>query len=148
MAIEGIKGAASNAAINASASMAKQNTTVTETKEVSVQNNSKQPDTVKVPTANKNGQQSSNSALDDSRKNEQDMQLNEKALKQRISEINSKLNNNTVAEFGYHDETNRVTIKIVDKDTKETIKEIPPEKTLDLIAKAWELAGILVDEKR
>ena len=34
------------------------------------------------------------------------------------------------------------------KDTKETIKEIPPEKTLDLIAKAWELAGILVDEKR
>ena len=151
MAIEGIKGAASSAAISASANMAKQNTTVTETKEVSVQNDNKQPDTVKVPTANKSSQQSkdnANTALDDSKKVEQDIQLNEKALKQRISEINSKLNNNTVAEFGYHDETNRVTIKIVDKDTKETIKEIPPEKTLDLIAKAWELAGILVDEKR
>ena len=52
------------------------------------------------------------------------------------------------AVFGFHDETNRVTIKIVDKDTKEVIKELPPEKTLDMIAKVWEMAGILVDEKR
>ena len=50
--------------------------------------------------------------------------------------------------FGIHEATNRVTIKIVDKDTKEVIKELPPEKTLDMIAKAWELAGLLVDEKR
>ena len=35
-----------------------------------------------------------------------------------------------------------------DKDTKEVIKEFPPEKTLDMIAKVWEVAGILVDEKR
>lgn len=52
------------------------------------------------------------------------------------------------AVFGFHDATNRVTIKIVDKDTKEVIKELPPEKTLDMIAKVWEMAGILVDEKR
>ena len=30
---------------------------------------------------------------------------------------------------------------------KETIKEFPPEKTLDMIAKCMELAGVLVDEK-
>jgi len=52
------------------------------------------------------------------------------------------------AVFGIHEQTNRVTIKIVDKETKEVIKELPPEKTLDMIAKAWELAGLLVDEKR
>jgi flagellar protein FlaG len=39
-------------------------------------------------------------------------------------------------------------IKIIDKDTKEVIKELPPEETLDMIAKVWELAGIFVDEKR
>jgi flagellar protein FlaG len=39
-------------------------------------------------------------------------------------------------------------IKIVDKETKEVIKELPPEKTLDMIAKIWEVAGLLVDEKR
>jgi flagellar protein FlaG len=38
-------------------------------------------------------------------------------------------------------------IKIVDKDTKEVLKEYPPEKTLDMIAKVWEVAGLLVDEK-
>ena len=31
---------------------------------------------------------------------------------------------------------------------QKTIKELPPEKTLDMIAKVWEMAGILVDEKR
>ena len=49
--------------------------------------------------------------------------------------------------FGIHEATNRVTIKIVDKDTKEVIKEVPPEETLDMIAKVWEIAGILVDKK-
>ena len=55
---------------------------------------------------------------------------------------------NTEAVFGFHDETNRVTIKIVDKKTKEVIKELPPEKTLDMIAKVWEMAGLFVNEKR
>ena len=64
-----------------------------------------------------------------------------------IEKINKKMTNSE-AIFGFHDKTNRVTIKIIDKETKEVIKELPPEKTLDLIAKAWELAGILVDEKR
>lgn len=54
---------------------------------------------------------------------------------------------NSEAVFGVHDSTNRVTIKIVDKQTKEVLKEYPPEKTLDMIAKVWELAGLLVDEK-
>lgn len=68
-------------------------------------------------------------------------------IKKSISEINSKLNKNTEAVFGIHDETNRVTIKIIDKDSKEILKEIPPEKTLEMIAKVWEAAGLLVDEK-
>ena len=48
------------------------------------------------------------------------------------------------------DEINKktITIKIVDKETKKVIREYPPEETLDMIAKVWEMAGILVDEKR
>ncbi|MCH5260103.1 MAG: flagellar protein FlaG [Lachnospiraceae bacterium] len=70
-------------------------------------------------------------------------------LKKMIEEMNKKINNsNEVAMFGIHEETNRVMIKIMDKDTKEVIKEFPPEKTLDMIAKLWEMAGILVDERR
>ncbi len=72
----------------------------------------------------------------------------ERTIKQAVSDLNRKINHNTVAEFGYHEPTNRVTIKIVDKDTKEVIKEVPPEKTLEMIAKVWEIAGILVDERK
>lgn len=68
-------------------------------------------------------------------------------LKKAIENINKNSANSDV-QYGFHDETNRVTIKIVDKETKKVIKELPPEKTLDMIAKAWELAGILIDEKR
>ncbi len=69
------------------------------------------------------------------------------ALKKAVEEINKNAKNSE-AQFSVHEETNRLMIKIVDKDTKEVIKEFPPEKTLDMIAKAWELAGIAVDEKR
>lgn len=73
-------------------------------------------------------------------------QPSEETVKQAISDINKRLNN-TECVFGVHEATNRVTIRIVDKDTKEVIKEVPPEKTLDMIAKVWELAGLLVDER-
>ena len=69
------------------------------------------------------------------------------AVKKAVDEMNKKMAN-SVAQFGIHEETNHITIKIVDKETKKVIKELPPEKTLDMIAKVWEMAGLLVDEKR
>ena len=71
---------------------------------------------------------------------------NEK-IKKYVEDLSKKMNNSEV-QFGIHEKTNRVTIKIVDKNTKDVIKELPPEKTLDMIAKVWEIAGIMVDEKR
>ncbi|NLL75893.1 MAG: flagellar protein FlaG [Clostridiales bacterium] len=71
---------------------------------------------------------------------------NEK-IKKTVEQLNKKMLHSE-AIFGIHDETNRVMIKIVDRDTKEVIREFPPEETLDMIAKVWELAGIMVDEKR
>lgn len=82
----------------------------------------------------------------DSGAKEQQQTPNEK-IKKAVEQLNKNLPHSE-AVFGIHDETNRVTIKIINKDTKEVIKEYPPEKTLDMIAKVWELAGILVDEKR
>lgn len=71
---------------------------------------------------------------------------NEK-IKKAVEDINKK-SSNSEAIFGIHDATNRVTIKIIDKTTRDVIKEFPPEKTLDMIAKVWEMAGLMVDEKR
>ena len=69
-------------------------------------------------------------------------------LKAAIAKFNKSLTTNTEAVFGIHEKTQRVMIKIIDKDSKKVIKELPPEKTLDMLAKMWEMAGILVDEKR
>lgn len=73
--------------------------------------------------------------------------LRGKQLDSAINELNMKMSNSE-AIFGIHEKTNRVMIKIVDKTTKEVLKEYPPEETLDMIAKVWEIAGIMVDEKR
>ena len=87
----------------------------------------------------------------DSEKNGSNANDNDKAKKQAesmadVKDIRKVLNNNTIAEFGYNEPTNRIKIK--DKDTDEVIKEIPSEKALEMLAKAWELAGIIVDERR
>ena len=36
----------------------------------------------------------------------------------------------------------------IGKESKKGIKEYPPEKTLDMIQKLWEMAGRMVDGKR
>lgn len=54
----------------------------------------------------------------------------------------------TQLSFKYHEDTNRISITVTDSDTDEVIREIPPEKTLNMLAKAWEMAGLLVDERR
>lgn len=91
---------------------------------------------------------SSQKANTDGSSNGADVSPKQQASIQKLKDIQKVINHNTVAEFGYNEPTNRITIKIKDKDTDEVIKEIPSEKALEMLAKAWELAGIMVDEKR
>lgn len=73
----------------------------------------------------------------------------------KISDVNSAVDkankvlfkNNTHLQFRIHEKTNEVMVKIVDDVSGEVLKEIPPEKMLDLVAKLWEIAGIIVDKK-
>ena len=72
-----------------------------------------------------------------------------KMLRTAVSQANSKLKlSKTKCEFSYHEGTKRVSIRVMDKETNEVIREIPPEETLEMVEKMWELAGILVDERR
>lgn len=90
-----------------------------------------------------------NSSVNVNTENEQaaNEKVSNEQLKRAVEQLNKKIGNSE-AVFGVHEDTHRVTIKIIDKDTKEVLKELPPEKTLDMIAKVWEMAGILIDEKR
>ncbi len=68
-----------------------------------------------------------------------------KAIEQAIKKVEGRTTN---LQFSVHEQTKRISVKVTDRTTGEVIREIPPEKTLDFVAKLWEMAGILVDEKR
>jgi flagellar protein FlaG len=50
-------------------------------------------------------------------------------------------------QFSRHEGTGKTMIKVVNKDTGDVIREIPPEKALDMAAKMDEMLGILFDQK-
>ncbi|ADL42235.1 flagellar protein FlaG protein [Caldicellulosiruptor obsidiansis OB47] len=86
-----------------------------------------------------------NSKFGEKNKNE----LDEDTLIKMINKANKAFEAKyTRLEFSIHKETHEIVVKVYDKETNELIREIPPEKILDIIAKLWELAGIFVDERR
>lgn len=50
-------------------------------------------------------------------------------------------------EISMHDKIKAVMVKVIDSKTNEVIREIPPEKMLDMVANMLEVAGIIVDKK-
>ncbi len=53
----------------------------------------------------------------------------------------------TTLDISIHEKTHQIMVKVLNKETGELIREVPNEKTLDLVAKMMELAGAIVDER-
>ena len=76
------------------------------------------------------------------------LNLQEKTILNAIEEINKKLQGmDRELERSIHEKTNQMIIKVIDVNTKEVLKEFPPEKIIDMIVAMCEQAGIFVDEK-
>jgi flagellar protein FlaG len=74
--------------------------------------------------------------------------FNREDLEKAVEETNKTIfKDEEKFEFQIHERTGRFMVKLVNTDTDEVIKEIPPEKILDLVASIWDLVGILVDER-
>jgi hypothetical protein len=144
MAIEAMKGAGMSYAGSSSASDVKAESQA----KVETASNAAASDDLMKKTIQIDTKETGKNGKDGNRDDSQAQQtISENSqIKKAVDEINKKAHNSE-AVFGIHDATNRVTIKIVDKDTKKVLKEYPPEKTLDMIAKVWEMAGLLVDKK-
>ncbi|MDF2907671.1 MAG: flagellar protein FlaG protein [Herbinix sp.] len=100
----------------------------------------------KITQANPSGTNSEDQSKENSQK---DKQASANMLKSAIDNANNKLKfKRTKCEFTLYEDINRVAIKVIDRDTNEVIREIPPEETLELVQKLWEFAGLIVDEKR
>ena len=144
MAIEAMKGAGMSYAGSSSASDVKAESQA----KVETESNAAASDDLMKKTIQIDTKETDKNGKDGNRDDSQAKQtISENSqIRKAVDEINKKAHNSE-AVFGIHEATNRVTIKIVDKDTKKVLKEYPPEKTLDMIAKVWEMAGLLVDQK-
>lgn len=100
------------------------------------------------------GVKKTNSENNNVQKNKKDENLNDRnASAKEIIDAIEKANKaiigaQTQLEFSIHEGTKEIMVKVINTDTKEVVREIPSKKILDMVAKMWELAGIMVDERR
>lgn len=74
--------------------------------------------------------------------------LSEEELQKVLERIQVRLKySNINAEYSVHERTKRIMVKLKDDISNEIIREIPPEKILDILAGLWEVAGLIIDEK-
>ena len=69
------------------------------------------------------------------------------SMEDAVSRANNALSK-THCEFSYNDAVNRVSITVIDDNTGDVVREIPPEESLKMLEKMWEITGLMVDEKR
>lgn len=94
---------------------------------------------VKIPNNTRSGEE--RKAYEEKRFSEEDViGIIEKANKDFIA-YDRKF------EFSIHEATKQIMVKVIDANTDEVIRELPPEKVLDMVAAIWEVAGIIVDRK-
>lgn len=71
------------------------------------------------------------------------------SMDKAVQEANVKLADYSKSlKYSVHDATNTVMVKMVDSETDEVIREYPSETRLDAMARARELAGVLVDVRK
>lgn len=84
-------------------------------------------------------------AQDDTQKKEDKM--DEKSVSNMTKELNKLMSQiNCNLEFQYHKEINMMSVKMIDKDTKEVLKEYPPEDMIKGMIAAREWIGAFLDK--
>ena len=74
-------------------------------------------------------------------------QMDEKSVKLMTKELNELMSRiNCDLEFSYHKEVNMMSVKMIDKDTKEVLKEYPPEDMIKGMIAAREWIGAFLDK--
>jgi flagellar protein FlaG len=80
---------------------------------------------------------------------ESDEVINDAMLENSVEAANANLvQYNRMIERTIHEKTHTIMYVLKDTVTNEVIREFPPRKIQDMIAKMWELAGLFVDERR
>lgn len=74
--------------------------------------------------------------------------LSKKEAQAAVDGLNKLMTaSNAQLKFEYHEKLREYYVTLVDGDTKEVVREIPPKKLLDMVAAMWQQIGIIVDKK-
>ena len=74
--------------------------------------------------------------------------VSKEKLEEAVKSINEFLNTQQKAsKFVFHEGLDKYYVQLVDAETEEVIKEIPPEKLLNAFYEMKKLAGMIIDEK-
>lgn len=84
----------------------------------------------------------------ENRENEARFKPSEKQIQEAVDSTNREFEKlQTNLRFSVHKQTKQIMVKIIDSNTQEVIKELPPEKLLDMVASMMERAGLIVDRR-
>lgn len=83
---------------------------------------------------------------------EQQDKQQDRPTKEQLEKVVRSMNDflqpsTTHLKFEFHEQLQEYFVSIVDNDTNEVVKEIPPKKLLDMYAAMTEYLGLLVDKK-
>ena len=69
-------------------------------------------------------------------------------VQEAVTKMNEMLDvNNSTWKFMYHEGLERYYVTVVNRQTEEVMKEIPPKKLLDAFYEMQKMLGMIVDEK-
>ncbi|RTR36362.1 flagellar protein FlaG [Robertmurraya yapensis] len=108
-------------------------------KNLSVDNSKSIKDRIEVQQTN---------SIEQQPKNETDDSIKEKDMENMVKDINSVLEDtHTSLKYVYHEKLEKYYVTLIDDETKEIVKEIPPKKLLDIYASMREYLGLFIDNK-
>ena len=78
-------------------------------------------------------------------------ELNPEEVEQELEDIIEEMNqivdlSDRYLSFRLHDETETLMTQVINMNTEEIIREMPPEEMLDLSAKISRMVGLILDE--
>lgn len=78
---------------------------------------------------------------------EKNKEISRENLELAVSKMNEFIPSRRNVKFEMHEKLDMYYVTIIDSNTKELIKEIPPRKLLDMYAEMADFMGFLIDKK-
>ena len=75
-------------------------------------------------------------------------EISSEKLQKAVDSVNEFLQiNNSELKFIYHEGLEQYFVQLVNSETEEVVREIPPKKLLDVFYEMQKLAGMIIDKK-